>query len=69
MLKINQLTLFAWAFWGWLSLVGGGGGGGEVPAACNSKTINNNEMKFGGVVKDHQLINWRWRHHYVIMTS
>ena len=29
------------------------GGGGEVPAAYNSKTINDNEMKFGGVVKDH----------------
>ena len=34
----------------WLSL---GGGGREVPAAYNSKTINDNEMKFGGVVKDH----------------
>ena len=35
--------------------LGGGGGRGErkVPAACNSKTINDNEMKFGGVVKDH----------------
>ena len=32
---------------------GGGGGGRKVPAACNSKTINDNEMKFGGVVKDH----------------
>ena len=32
---------------------GGGGGGLEVPAAYNSKTINDNEMKFGGVVKDH----------------
>ena len=29
------------------------GGGRNVPAACNSKTINDNEMKFGGVVKDH----------------
>ena len=29
------------------------GGGGGVPAAYNSKTINDNEMKFGGVVKDH----------------
>ena len=28
-------------------------GGGEVPAAYNSKTINDNEMKLGGVVKDH----------------
>ena len=30
-----------------------GGGGEEVPAAYNSKTINGNEMKLGGVVKDH----------------
>ena len=29
------------------------GGGGGVPAAYNSKTINDNEMKLGGVVKDH----------------
>ena len=34
--------------WGW-----GGGGGRKVPAAYNSKTINDNEMKFGGLVKDH----------------
>ena len=32
---------------------GGGGGGAKVPAAYNSKTINDNEMKLGGVVKDH----------------
>ena len=32
---------------------GEGGGGRKVPAACNSKAINDNEMKFGGVVKDH----------------
>ena len=32
---------------------GGGGGGRKVPAAYNSNTINDNEMKFGGVVKDH----------------
>ena len=31
----------------------GGGGGRKVPAAYNSKTINDNEMKLGGVVKDH----------------
>ena len=31
----------------------GGGGGGGVPPAYNSKTINDKEMKFGGVVKDH----------------
>ena len=30
-----------------------GGGGGEVPAAYNSKTINDSEVKLGGVVKDH----------------
>ena len=30
----------------------GGGGGLKVPAAYNSKTINDNEVKFGGVVKD-----------------
>ena len=32
---------------------GGGGGGRKVPEAYNSKTINDNEMKFGEVVKDH----------------
>ena len=31
----------------------GRGGGRKVPAACNSKTINDNEMKLDGVVKDH----------------
>ena len=25
----------------------------KVPAVYNSKTINDNEMKFGGVVKDY----------------
>ena len=30
-----------------------GGGERKVPAAYNSKTINDNEMKFAGVVKDH----------------
>ena len=30
-----------------------GVGGWKVPAAYNSKTINDNEMKLGGVVKDH----------------
>ena len=29
------------------------GWGGEMPAAYNSKTINDNEIKLGGVVKDH----------------
>ena len=30
-----------------------GGGGGSARGLYNSKTINDNEMKFGGVVKDH----------------
>ena len=30
----------------------GGGGRRKVPATYNSKTINDNEMKLGGVVKD-----------------
>ena len=30
-----------------------GGGGAKVSAAYNSKVINGNEMKLGGVVKDH----------------
>ena len=29
------------------------GGGGARSATYNSKTINDNEMKLGGVVKDH----------------
>ena len=29
----------------------------KVPAAHNSKTINDNGMKFGGVVENHKLIN------------
>ena len=36
------------AAWG-----GGEGRGRKVPAAYNSKTINDNEVKLGGVVKDH----------------
>ena len=32
-------------------------GGEEVPAAHNSKTIHDIEMKFGRVVKNHKLIN------------
>ena len=31
-------------------------GGGELPAAYNSKTINDNETKLVGVVKDNRLI-------------
>ena len=50
--KINCLTLFRLGFLRVLQL-GGGGGGGKVPAAYNSKAINDNEMKPGGVVKDH----------------
>ena len=52
---INELTLFRLGFlrvaqpWGG----GGGGDGRKVPAAYNSKTISGNEMKLGGVVKDH----------------
>ena len=41
-----------WLFEGGLAW-GGGGGGRKVPAAYNSKTINDNEMKFGGVVTDY----------------
>ena len=32
---------------------GGGVVGRKVPAAYNSKTVNDIEMKLGGVVKDH----------------
>ena len=39
---------------------GGEGGGRKVPAAYNSKTINDNEIKFGEVVKDHLVINLVW---------
>ena len=45
---IVSLTLFRLGFLRMARL--GGGGGGE--SAYNSKTINDNEMKFGGVVKD-----------------
>ena len=34
----------------------GGGGGGGVPAAYNSKPINDNEMKFGEVVHNDKLL-------------
>ena len=40
-------------FEGGSSWGGGGGGRAKVPAAFYSKTINDNEMKFAGVVKDH----------------
>ena len=50
------LTLFRMGFlrvarfrgWG-----GGGGWGRKVPAASDSKTIKDNGIKFGGVLKDH----------------
>ena len=49
------LTLFRLGFLrvAQLVCVCGGGGGGGVPAVYNSETINDNEMKLGGVVKDH----------------
>ena len=54
---------------------GGGGGGRKVPAAYTSLTINDNEMKFGGVVKDNHLVNlvrFNWRmtslHHNDVTT-
>ena len=31
-----------------------------MPTAYNSKTINDNKVKLGGVVKDHELINLVW---------
>ena len=43
-----------------LAIGGGGGGGQKVLGAYNSKSINNNEMKFGEVVNDHKLINFVW---------
>ena len=46
------LTLFRLGFLR-VAQLGGGGGGRKVPTAYNSKTINDNEMKLGGVVKDH----------------
>ena len=35
----------------------GGGKGRKVPANHYSKTINDNGMKFGGVVENYKLIN------------
>ena len=51
--NITPLTLFGSGCFG----VPGGGGGRKVPAAHNSKTIDGIEMKFGGVVENHKLIN------------
>ena len=45
------LTPFRLGFLRVAQLAGEGGGGG--PAAYNSKTINDNEIKLGGVVKNH----------------
>ena len=54
-LALSWLIPFLLGFLRVAQLGGGGGGGGgrKVPAAYNSKTINDNEMKFGGLVKDH----------------
>ena len=50
----STLTLFRLGFLRVAQLgEGWGGGGRKVPAAYNSKTINDNEMKLVGVVKDH----------------
>ena len=46
----SSLTLFRLGFLRVAQL--GGGGGGQGPAAYNFKTINDNEMGLGGVVKD-----------------
>ena len=47
-----------------------GGGGAESAAALNSKTINDNKIKFGGVVENHRLISLvSLNYHDVIITS
>ena len=53
------LTLFRLGFLR-VAQLGGGGGGRKVPTAYSSKTINDNKVKLGGVVKDHELINLVW---------
>ena len=54
MYSASFLTLFRLGFLRVAQLGGGEGEGGrKVPAAYNSKTINDNEMKLDGVVKDH----------------
>ena len=57
----NGLTIFGLGFLRVARLVGGGGGWKQkVPPAYNSKTINDDKMKFGGAVKDYWLINLLW---------
>ena len=53
--KDTLLTFSSLTRLGFLRVAQLGGGGGErkVSAACYSKTINDNEVKFGRVVKDH----------------
>ena len=46
----NKITLFRLGF---LRVAQHGGEGGECPRPITSKTINDNEMKLGGVIKDH----------------
>ena len=48
----SDLTLFDLGFLREAQLGGGGGRRWKVPTAYNSKTINDNEIKLGGVVKD-----------------
>ena len=48
-----MIGLFHLGFLRVAQLGGRGGVGRKVPAAYNSKTINDNEMKLGGIVKDH----------------
>ena len=47
------LTPFRLGFLRVAQLGGGGGGGRKVPTAYNSKTVNDDEIKLGGVVKDY----------------
>ena len=56
-MRSRFLTLFRLGFLSVARLGVGGGGGRKVPAAHNSKTFNDNRMKFGGVVENYKLIN------------
>ena len=47
--SFDSLILFGLVLWG--------GGGQKVLAAYNSKLLNDIEMKFGGVVENHNLTN------------